>query len=117
MTDQGLRDRNAALVAQLAAAAPEERDALVERLTVANMAVARSVARRYARRTDFGPDLEQVAYLALVRAARDYEPERGYEFLAYAIACITGAVKRYFRDSAWMVRPCLLYTSPSPRDS
>ena len=35
----------------------------------------------------------------------DYEPERGYEFLAYAIACITGAVKRYFRDSAWMVRP------------
>ena len=105
MADQALRDRTATIVAELARSAPADRGEIVERLVVANMAVARSVARRYTRRTDLGADLEQVAYLALVRAAQDYDPARGYEFLAYAIPCVTGAVKRYFRDSIWVVRP------------
>jgi RNA polymerase sigma-B factor len=103
--DAERRLRNRDLVARLAVAGPDERVALVEELALENMPVARSVARRYAGRSGFGPDLEQAAYLALVRAARAFDATRGDDFLAYAVPCMTGAVKRYFRDSAWVVRP------------
>jgi RNA polymerase sigma-B factor len=43
--------------------------------------------------------------MALIRAARDFDPSRGHHFLSYAVPCISGAVKRYFRDSGWTVRP------------
>ena len=99
------RSRTAELVEALSTAEPAERPALVEELAVTNMPVARAIARRYAGRSQFGADLEQVAYLALVRAAQDYDVARGHDFLAYAVPCITGAVKRFFRDSAWVVRP------------
>jgi len=102
--DEELRQRNARLVARLAAVSDGEREALIEQLTLVNLPVAGAIARRYAGRSNAGPDLEQVACVALVRAARDFDPGRG-EFLAYAIPCMTGAVKRYFRDSAWTIRP------------
>jgi RNA polymerase sigma-B factor len=100
-----LRERNSELIARLAAAEGPDREELVEQLVLTNLEVASSVARRYARRSDLGPDLRQVACVALVRAAREFDASRGHEFLAYAIPCMTGAIKRYFRDSAWAIRP------------
>jgi RNA polymerase sigma-B factor len=104
MTGEALRRQNAQLVARLADAAGDRREAVIESLVLANIDVARSVARRYVGRSQLGPDLAQVACLALVRAAREFDPARG-EFLAYAIPCMTGAVKHFFRDSAWTIRP------------
>jgi RNA polymerase sigma-B factor len=86
-------------------AAPEERDQLLEDLVAVNMPVAESVARRYRRRGVPDEDLEQVAYLALVRVARSFDPARGHDFLSYAVPSIRGEVRRYFRDQGWMVRP------------
>jgi RNA polymerase sigma-B factor len=103
--DDELRTRNAELVVQLAVAQGPERKALIDRLALNNMRVAKSIAGRYGGRSEFRHDLEQVACLALVRAALDFDAGRGHEFLAYAVPCITGAVKRYFRDSAWVIRP------------
>jgi RNA polymerase sigma-B factor len=103
MHEPDLSARNAELVAELVAADPE-RDVLVERLVVTNMAVARAVTKRYTGRSGFGPDLEQVAYLALVRAAQSYDPARG-AFLPYAVPCMAGSVRRFYRDSAWVIRP------------
>jgi RNA polymerase sigma-B factor len=97
--------RNAELVSRLAAAVGAERYALVEELALVNMEVARSIARRYGGRSDFLADLEQAAYLALVQAARDFDASRGHEFLAYGVSCMTGAMKHFFRDAAWVVRP------------
>jgi RNA polymerase sigma-B factor len=66
------------------------------------MPTARRIARSYhAPRQQ--EDLEQVAYLALVKAARRYEPERGRSFPAYAIPTIYGELKRHFRDHGWDV--------------
>jgi RNA polymerase sigma-B factor len=65
------------------------------------MPTARRIARSYhsPRQQE---DLEQVAYLALVKAARRYRPESG-SFQAYAIPTIYGELKRHFRDHGWDV--------------
>jgi RNA polymerase sigma-B factor len=99
------RGTNEAIVEKLTLAGFVDREALVEQLTLNNLDVARSIARKYTGRSGHGPDLEQVACLALVRAARSFDPSRGHCFLAYAVPWITGAVKHYYRDSAWVVKP------------
>ncbi len=43
--------------------------------------------------------------MALLRALRSYDPERGAQFSSYAVPSIVGALKRHFRDRAWLVRP------------
>jgi len=83
----------------------EERRRLLHQVVVHNMGVAATVASRYRRRGVPDEDLEQVAYLALVMAARGYDPEAGTDFLSYAVPTIRGEVKKHFRDLAWTVRP------------
>ena len=69
------------------------------------MGVARSVASRYFRRGIEEDDLVQVAYTALTRATRDFDPSRLHDFLSYAVPTIRGELKRHFRDHGWTVRP------------
>jgi RNA polymerase sigma-B factor len=69
------------------------------------MEVARSVASRYFRRGIEEDDLVQVAYTALTRATRDFDPSRLHDFLSYAVPTIRGELKRHFRDHGWTVRP------------
>jgi len=69
------------------------------------MPLARMLANRYAGRGIALDDLRQVAYLGLVKAVRGYDPERGREFLGYAIPTIKGEIRRHFRDAGWAVRP------------
>ena len=76
------------------------REGLVKRY----LYLARRLAHRYQRPEVPGEDLEQVASLALVRAVDAFDPAYGTRFSSYAVPCITGALKRYFRDHAWAVR-------------
>jgi RNA polymerase sigma-B factor len=103
------RDRSARteeVLARLDDATTEtEREALIEELIRLNMPVARSIAVRYRRRGIAEEDLEQVAYLALVRVAHSYDHSSGHDFLSYAVPSIRGEVRRHFRDLGWMVRP------------
>src|SRR5215207_10249166 len=80
---------------------PRAREQLVERY----LPLARSIARRYARRGEPIEDLEQVASLALVRAIDGFDTGRGTAFSSYAVPSIAGALKRYYRDAGWTVRP------------
>lgn len=66
--------------------------------------LASRLARGYRGRGVEPDDLVQVARLALVKAARRYEAERG-AFAPFAATTIRGELKRYFRDRAWGVRP------------
>jgi RNA polymerase sigma-B factor len=75
------------------------------RVVELNMQVAVDVARRYRSRGVPSEDLEQVAYLGLVKAARGFDAERATDFLSYAVPTIRGEVRRYFRDHGWAVRP------------
>lgn len=72
-----------------------------------NMEVARTLARPYVGHGVPTDDLYQVAYAALVRAARDFDPhhQADLDFLSYAVPTVRGEIRRYFRDVAWVVRP------------
>jgi RNA polymerase sigma-B factor len=78
---------------------------LEDRIVEVNMQVAVDVARRYRSRGVAIEDLEQVAYLGLVKAARGFDEDRATDFLSYAVPTIRGEVRRYFRDHGWVVRP------------
>jgi len=83
----------------------ERRHALLDDVVVLNMGVADALARRYRARGIALDDLEQVAYLALVKAARGYDDTAGHDFLSYAVPTIRGELKRHFRDQGWTIRP------------
>lgn len=103
---QSSRDRLTDELVERAAAAPEpERRRLLDEVVLLNLPVARSIASRYRDRGEPLEDLVQVASLALVKAARGYEPGRGRGFLPYAVPTITGELRRHFRDRGWDVRP------------
>jgi RNA polymerase sigma-B factor len=81
-----------------------ERQVLLEEVVELNIEIARGIARRFRGRGAEADDLEQVAYLGLVKAARSYRLEEDTPFIGFAIPTIRGEVKRYFRDCAWTVR-------------
>ncbi len=84
---------------------PAERTRLENRVVIAHIPLAESLARRYRRGTEDYSDLRQVAMLGLVKAARHYDPGRGTPFVPYAVPTIDGELKRHLRDHGWLVRP------------
>jgi RNA polymerase sigma-B factor len=84
---------------------PADRDRIEEELVRINMRVAADATRRFRNRGIATEDLEQVAYVGLVKAVRAFDPDRGHDFLSFAIPTIRGEVRRHFRDLGWTVRP------------
>ncbi|WP_051551440.1 sigma-70 family RNA polymerase sigma factor [Nocardioides sp. URHA0020] len=82
-----------------------DRGRLEEAIIRLNMRVAVDATRRFRGKGIATEDLEQVAYVGLVKAVRGFDPERGHDFLSFAIPTIRGEVRRHFRDLGWMVRP------------
>jgi RNA polymerase sigma-B factor len=81
--------------------AQERRPELEAELVRRFMPLARSLAMRYRGGVEPNDDLLQVASLALLKALRGYDPERGRRFAAYAAPTILGELRRHFRDHAW----------------
>ncbi|MEY2233277.1 SigB/SigF/SigG family RNA polymerase sigma factor [Streptomyces sp. BF23-19] len=49
-------------------------------------------------------DVIQVGTIGLIKAINRFDPERGFEFMSFALPTIVGEIKRYFRDTTWAVR-------------
>lgn len=81
------------------------REAFETRLILDHLELAKALAFRFTGRGREHEDLNQVAYLGLVKAARRFDPARGESFAAYAAPTVTGELKRYLRDRCWVVRP------------
>lgn len=76
----------------------------VEHLFADHMGLARSLARRFSNRGESQDDLEQVALLALIKAARRFDEGRQVSFATFATVSVVGELKRHFRDRGWWVR-------------
>ncbi|GAB6986276.1 sigma-70 family RNA polymerase sigma factor [Nocardioides pyridinolyticus] len=86
------------------AASEGERARIEEEIIRVNMPLARELSRRFRNRGIADDDLEQVAYVGLVKAVKGFRPDRG-EFLSFAVPTIRGEIRRHFRDLGWTVRP------------
>lgn len=80
-----------------------ERDQLRARLVAGHLPIAEHIARRFRNRGQPDEDLRQVAAVGLIQAVDRFDPERGSDFLSFAVPTITGEVRRYFRDATWSV--------------
>ena len=94
--------RTLARMAGLPPGAPE-RARLRAEVIEDHMPYARHIAGHYGRSGVADEDFAQVAYLGLVKAVDNFDPERGAAFLGYATPVIVGEIKRYFRDATWDV--------------
>ncbi len=81
----------------------ERRNAACELLVIRYRSLVRSCAQRYRSGPQTSEDLMQVGYLGLVKAITNFDPALGRTLAAYAEPCITGEIKRYFRDGLWPI--------------
>jgi RNA polymerase sigma-B factor len=75
-------------------------EVLVERYAY----LVRACLRPYRNSPESAEDLMQVGYVGLLKAINGFDPAAGDSLSAYATPCISGEVKRHFRDKRWQVR-------------
>jgi RNA polymerase sigma-B factor len=80
------------------------RAAACEALVLRYRSLVRSCARRYRDSPEPEEDLIQVGYVGLLKAINNFDPAYGGNLAAYAQPCISGEIKRHFRDKRWQVR-------------
>ena len=68
------------------------------RLAEENLALVRSVVKRFLGRGTEYEDLYQIGCLGLVKAIRHFNPDFGVQFSTYAVPMISGEIKRFLRD-------------------
>jgi RNA polymerase sigma-B factor len=81
-----------------------DRPKLRDKLVTGYLPVVQHIARRFAGRGEPVDDLEQAGTVGLLNAVDRFEPDRGIDFLSYAVPTITGEVRRHFRDRTWSMR-------------
>lgn len=82
-----------------------ERDDVLNDVVLLNRGVAEAVAARFRDRGVPMDDLQQTAYVGLLKAVRRFDPSRSEDLLTFAVPTIRGELQRYFRDHGWAVRP------------
>jgi RNA polymerase sigma-B factor len=80
------------------------RDAACELLVSRHRYLVVSCVQRYRRSPEPAEDLMQVGYVGLLKAINNFDPAFGSSLAAYAQPCISGEIKRHFRDKRWQVQ-------------
>ena len=99
----GLDDQGLLAIVGSAEAASESRTAARELLVARHRRLVFSCVQRYRGSPEPAEDLVQVGYLGLMTAITRYDPAAGTNLAAYAQVCISGEIKRHFRDKCWPV--------------
>lgn len=71
-----------------------ERNELVEK----NIGLVHACANKFRGKGAEYDDLFQAGCVGLIKAAENFDPERGFSFSTYAVPVILGEIKRIFRD-------------------
>src|SRR5579875_3391726 len=74
------------------------------RLVEEHLDLVERLARRFADRGETIDDLIQAGSIGLIKSVDRFDPDLGYEFVAYATTTILGELKRHFRDHGWSIR-------------
>ncbi len=81
----------------------EQRAAMCEILVERHEKLVRSCVRQYRGSPEPTEDLMQVGYVGLLKAINNYDPLLGHSLTAYAAPCVSGEIKRHFRDKRWQI--------------
>jgi RNA polymerase sigma-B factor len=81
-----------------------ERGAACELLVTRYQGLVRSCVRPYLSSHEPAEDLMQVGYVGLLKAIGNFDPAVCCSLVTYARPCISGELKRHFRDKRWQVR-------------
>jgi RNA polymerase sigma-B factor len=99
----GLDDRELlAIMASVPRASPRH-DVACELLVSRHRGLVWACVQRYRRGPEPAEDLMQVGYVGLVNAINNFDPAFDRSLAAYAQPCITGAIRRHFRDTRWQI--------------
>ena len=77
------------------------RVAACEILVSRHQALVRACVFRYRHSPEPTDDLLQVGYVGLMKAINNFDAAVGENLAAYAQRCVTGEIKRHFRDKRW----------------
>jgi RNA polymerase sigma-B factor len=99
----GLDDRELLDIVRSLPRSSERRAAACELLVGRYRNVVWSCVQRYSRSPEPFEDLMQVGYVGLLKAINNFDPAIGRSLAAFARPCITGEIKRHFRDKRWQV--------------
>jgi RNA polymerase sigma-B factor len=99
----GLDDRALLSLVQSLPLASQRRAAACELLVIRYQGLVRSCVRPYRSSPVPTEDLMQVGYFGLMKAIGHFDPAAGASLGGYARPCISGELKRYFRDKRWTV--------------
>jgi RNA polymerase sigma-B factor len=100
----GLDDRALLDIVRLSARASQRRATACELLVSRHQGLVRSCVRPYLRSPEPTEDLMQVGYVGLLKAISNFDPAAGASLATYARPCISGELKRHFRDKRWQVQ-------------
>jgi RNA polymerase sigma-B factor len=90
-------------IVRLSPRASERRAAAYELLVSRHQGLVRSCVRRYMSSSEPREDLMQVGYVGLLKAISNFDPAFCRSLATYARPCISGELKRHFRDKRWQV--------------
>ena len=70
----------------------------MEELVRCNMALVRSIVKKYVNRGVEDEDLYQIGSMGLIKAVKNFDSSYNVRFSTYAVPMIAGEIKRYLRD-------------------
>jgi RNA polymerase sigma-B factor len=100
----GLGDTDLLAIVSAAPRGSEQREAACQVLVQRYSWLVSSCVQQYSGSPEFREDLLQVGYVGLLTAINRFDPELGSSLPGYARPCISGEIKRHFRDKRWQVR-------------
>ncbi|HEV8279226.1 MAG TPA: SigB/SigF/SigG family RNA polymerase sigma factor [Streptosporangiaceae bacterium] len=81
----------------------ELRTAAREVIVIRYQSLVRGCVQRYRESPEPVEDLMQAGYVGLLKAINNFDPALGQNLAAYAQPCVSGEIKRHFRDKRWQI--------------
>ncbi|MFH8712458.1 SigB/SigF/SigG family RNA polymerase sigma factor [Streptomyces zaomyceticus] len=68
-----------------------------------NLSLVKYAATRFRRSGESWEDIVQVGTVGLIKAINRFDPDRGNEFMSFALPTVLGEIRRHLRDTGWSV--------------